>query len=423
MRQGLFFASGLSFSVLVFLGTLSIYYVPRALAQSAPSSLQNELNSQDAQIAALNAEIAQYEAEIQKAGADKATLQSAIKSLNLQKSKLQAQINLTQRQINATHVKITQLGASISDTQDSIDVSQAGLAEDLRSLAANDSQSLVTELLSSDSLGEAWSDIDADMALQGAIESHITGLQSQKQTLASSQKASQAEQKTLTSQEQQLTSQQTSLTATTKQKQQLLVQTSAQESKYQKLLAQAKAELAAFSAFAQNATSKGILSNQTSCDAWGCYYNQRDALWGNAALDGTLYTMKSDGCLVTSLAMVMTHYGYSNVTPVTINSNPSDFAAYFPAELLINNVPIESAIVSRVSVGTSYARMDAVLATGNPLIVGIHAYGGTHYIVFTSGSNGHYMMRDPYQPNAKDIPFSQYYQLSDIFSAAKVVIG
>ena len=113
------------------------------------------------------------------------------------------------------------------------------------------------------------------------------------------------------------------------------MQTNAQESTYQKLLAAAEAELNSFSAFTQNAGGSKLLPGQTNCDAWGCYYNQRDALWGNNSLDGTKYTLASDGCLVTAMAMVMTHYGYKNVTPATINADPGNFAAYYPAYLLV----------------------------------------------------------------------------------------
>ena len=58
---------------------------------------------------------------------------------------------------------------------------------------------------------------------------------------------------------------------------------------YEKLLAAAEAELKSFSAFAQNAGGSKLLGNQTVCDAWGCYYNQRDTAWGNDSLDGTKY--------------------------------------------------------------------------------------------------------------------------------------
>ena len=101
------------------------------------------------------------------------------------------------------------------------------------------------------------------------------------------------------------------------------------------MLTAAEAELKAFRRSPRTpAASKNLLGNQTSCDAWGCHYNQRDTAWGNNALNGTQYTLASDGCLVTAMAMVMTHYGYRDVTPATINGNSGNFAAYYPASLL-----------------------------------------------------------------------------------------
>jgi hypothetical protein len=200
-------------------------------------------------------------------------------------------------------------------------------------------------------------------------------------------------------------------------KNQLLVETSAKESTYQKLLAAAQAQLQSFSTFAQNAGGSKLLANQTSCDTWGCYYSQRDALWGNIALNGTQYKLASDGCLVTAMAMVMTHYGYRDVTPVTINSDPNNFAAYYPAYLML------TINVDGVSATRKTAAIDTTLATGNPVIVGIHAYGGTHYVVLVSGSKGNYIMRDPYIANGKDISFSASYSVRSIFGIARVVIG
>jgi peptidoglycan hydrolase CwlO-like protein len=397
-----------------------------AYAQSASqtsATIQSQIDTQDAQIAQLNAEIAQYQAQIQADSASKQTLQTAINSLSLQVKKVKAQVQTTQTQIAVTNLKIQQLGTGISNTQESIGANQAALGAGIRNLQEIDSEPLLVQVLSSDSVAEAWKDADQILQVQNGIQQEVQTLRTQKDTLTTSQNASQQEQAALTKQKQTLTAQQASLTQTENAKTKLLAETNSDEATYQKLLAAAQAELKSFSAFAQNAGGKGILYNQTVCDSWGCYYNQRDSKWGNDPLDGTSYAMKSDGCLVTSMAMVMTHYGYTNVTPITINSNPADFAAYYPAELLINDMPVGSATVTRVPLGTKQANIDAVLATGNPVVVGIHAYGGTHFIVFTSGSKGNYLMRDPYQPNAVDVPFTKYYSLSDIFSASKVVIS
>ena len=202
--------------------------------------------------------------------------------------------------------------------------------------------------------------------------------------------------------------------AAKKTKDQLLAETNAEESKYKTLLAGAKAELASFSAFAKNAGGSGLLGNQTSCDAWGCYYNQRDTAWGNDALNGTQYRLASDGCLVTAMAMVLTHYGHSGVTPRTINTNPTNFAAYYPAYLL-HTIYADGVIATRVA-----AAIDATLATGNPLVVGVHAYGGTHFVVLVSGSRGKYLMRDPYIANGKDINFTDHYSVRNIYEINRV---
>ena len=113
----------------------------------------------------------------------------------------------------------------------------------------------------------------------------------------------------------------------------------------------------------------------------------------------------------------MTHYGYRDVTPVTINSDPNNFAAYYPAYLLT------SINVDGVSVTRKTTAIDATLATGNPVIVGLKAYGGTHYVVLVSGGKGSYIMRDPYVTNGKDISFSSYYSMRNIFGISKVVIN
>ncbi len=180
---------------------------------------------------------------------------------------------------------------------------------------------------------------------------------------------------------------------------------------------QAQAQLAGFSNFTANFGGSSLLSGQTSCDDWGCYYNQRDTQWGGMALNGTQYTIASDGCLVTSMAMIFTHYGHRGVTPVSINSNSSNFASYYPAYLLYT-VHADGATASRIG-----AALDSTLSSGDPVVVGIHAYGGTHFVVIKGGSNGNYLMRDPYIPNGKDINFTDHYSVGSIYEIDRVSVN
>lgn len=200
------------------------------------------------------------------------------------------------------------------------------------------------------------------------------------------------------------------------QKQTLLAETQGSEAEYQRLLAQAQAQLAGFSGFAESQGGATLLSNQTVCDDWGCYYNQRDTQWGNIALNHTQYSIASDGCLLTSIAMVYTHYGHRDVTPISVNSNPANFASYYPAYLLYS-VTVNG--VSSQRVGTM---IDATLSTGHPVIVGIrYGNGNTHFVVLKGGSNGSYLMNDPFTPNGHNISFTSKYSLGSIFEIDKVV--
>lgn len=423
-HKAFFFALRTALCAAAGIAVLAVRGVPVAKAQivttpavTSSSSLQQQLDANDQQILNLNQQIATYQAALQQVGADKKTLQAAINALDLQRKKVEAQVALTQHQITATQLQIQQLGGEIQDAQQTIATEQVALGASLRILQKTVARPLLIQVLSSGDISQAWSDMNATLQVQNTIRNKMETLQAQESNLADSQTASKQKQATLAAQQQALASQQQSLVATVQSKSQLLSETNAKESNYEKLLAAAEAELASFSAFAQNAGGSKLLGSQTVCDAWGCYYNQRDATWGNIPLDGTQYKLASDGCLVTSMAMVMTHYGYHDVTPVTINSDPDNFATYYPAYLM-TTITVDGVTATRKA-----AAISATLATGNPVIVGLHAYGGTHYVVLTGGSSGNYIMRDPYIAGGNDISFSAHYSLRNIFSIAKVQIG
>lgn len=200
-------------------------------------------------------------------------------------------------------------------------------------------------------------------------------------------------------------------------KNELLSQTQGSESNYQSILAQTKAQLASFQGFVTSQGGASLLGNQTTCDDWGCYYNQRDSSWGGTALNGTGYTLASDGCLVTAMAMVYTHYGHRDVNPQSINSNSGNFGG-IPAALLRYSVSANGVSSSRVS-----ADIDSTLASGHPVVVGISYDGGNlpdHFVVFVSGSGGNYVMNDPFTPNGHNIDFRGRYPGVRIVESDKV---
>ncbi len=135
------------------------------------------------------------------------------------------------------------------------------------------------------------------------------------------------------------------------------------------------------------------------------------------ALNNTGYSISEDGCLLTSMAMVYTHYGHRCVTPITINSNSGNFAAYEPAYLL-RTITADGASSTRIS-----SSIDSILSTGDPVIVGISYDGGPiadHFVVLISGSGGSYQMNDPFTPNGHNIPFTSHYSLGSIVEIDRV---
>ena len=400
---------------LIFLGFSIVASAPAVRAQSA-ANLQTQIDAHTQQINSLEAEIAAYQKQLDALGAKKNTLQSTINSLTLSQKQLAIKIRVTRNKIDSANLQIRELTLSMGDKEAAIAADQVAIGKALQSVAENDQSSFFTMVISSNSLRDAWQTVDEAVQFNRALANNISDLRAVRTTLAANRNQVTAAKASLVSLQSQLATQNRSLIASKIGEQQLLAQTKNSESNYQKLLAAAQAELASFSTFTAAAGGSKLLANQTVCDAWGCYYNQRDALWGNIPLNGTKYRLASDGCLVTAMAMVLTHYGYRDVTPLTINSNPSNFAAYYPALLLFTTY-VDGITATRIA-----STIDATLSSGNPVIVGLRAYGGTHFVVLVSGSRGNYLMRDPYVANGNDISFSSHYAVRNIYAVDKVVI-
>ena len=126
--------------------------------------------------------------------------------------------------------------------------------------------------------------------------------------------------------------------------------------------------------------------------------------------------MAGYGCLITSVAMVASHMGHKEIMPSDIAlSSGSNFAV--DTAMLRYTITVKGVNISRN--GTS--SIDSALNSG-PVIVGIYAYGGTHFVVLKSGSNGNYIMNDPFISGGHDISFTDHYSLNSIFERDTVSI-
>ncbi len=343
------------------------------------------------------------------------TLKSQIELMDGQIYLTSAKIKETEQNIASTQKEIDTLSTRISGLDDSLSYLSKLLLNRIVQGYKNRSYSIFDTIFASTTAEDLIGQIKYQKTVQDNNQKMLVQVQETKLNFEDQKQLREEKVKQLDNLKATLAQQQTDLQRQQKEKQDLLTETQNSEAVYQNLLNQAKAQLQGFSQFTSSQGGSSILNNQTVCDDWGCYYNQRDTQWGNNSLNGTQYTLASDGCLVTSMAMIYSHYGHRDVTPQTINSNPNNFASYYPAYLKF------SIIANGVSSTRIDAAIDSQLSQGNPVVVEI-SLGGIdyHFVVLISGSNGNYQMNDPYVPNGHNISFTSKYPISSIVAVQKV---
>ncbi|MDP3940778.1 MAG: hypothetical protein Q8Q49_00565 [bacterium] len=344
------------------------------------------------------------------------------KSLSSQIAVMDNQIKLTEYRIESTKQEIIQLEEDIAIATNKVTQLESSLQDVTKTLIHRIQATYMAGTVSSFSMLLSASDLDNFLARENYLkkmQEHDKQLmytvQQAKVDYANQKDIYVEKQRKVQALKTQLESYNADLQVEKDNKKTLLAQTQGSEANYQRLLSQAKAQLAGFSRFTANSGGAGLLSGQTTCDDWGCYYNQRDSQWGSQSLNGTQYTLASDGCLVTAMAMVMTHYGRKTL-PSDINANPNNFASYYPAYLLYT---ISANGTTAERIGSS---IDSALSSGDPVVVGLRALGGTHFVVLRSGSGGNYMMNDPYIENGNNISFNDHYSVGSIYEVSRVAI-
>jgi murein DD-endopeptidase MepM/ murein hydrolase activator NlpD len=226
-----------------------------SIAQSA-EELQNQINTNRAQIEAINKEIAQFEKELTSVGQKKQTLQTAVNAIDLSVKQTQAKVRGKQSQIATTELEIKQLGGEIADKEVSIQVDSAAIAETVRALNETSAVSLVEMMLINDSVADVWDDTEAVMTIQETMHTHVASLESAKQVLTVDKEETEKKRAELVRQKAELASEEQSLAVQKKEQQNLLAQTKNQESTYQSLLAQKRASKATFEAALTDLESK-----------------------------------------------------------------------------------------------------------------------------------------------------------------------
>ncbi|MFZ1075129.1 MAG: peptidoglycan DD-metalloendopeptidase family protein [Minisyncoccia bacterium] len=219
---------------------------PRFARADAASDLQAQIDANNSQMASLQADIAAYQKQLDALGAQKSTLQSTINTLAISQKQLAKQMQVTQNKVATANLQVQQLTFSIGDTQQTIGADQNTIAKALRDIDQGEQMPLFMQLISSNSLSDAWNAADQTLQFNQALGNHIDSLHTEQMQLASNRDAISVEEAQLVALQNQLTTQKRSVDATTAAQKQLLTQTKNQESNYQKLITQKEASEKSF---------------------------------------------------------------------------------------------------------------------------------------------------------------------------------
>lgn len=335
------------------------------------------------------------------------TLSGEISYMDSQIKLTTIQIETTKEKINTLLDEITQLETEVQRLEGVLNTRLALLLHRIPAAYKRSVASQFGMLLFSHNLSDFIDRAKYLSAVQKEDASLVFQVKATQNSYNESKQVREDKKKQLEKIQQQLIVQSAQLEQQKESKNALLAATQGNEDKYSQLRQQALAQIAAIQGFVTGAGGASVLQNQTVCDDWGCYYNQRDAQWAGYTLGSSSYSVAESGCLITSVAMVATHYK-KDIKPGDLATNASLF---FDSTgfLYQGTISVKGASITRYSGGT----IDSELAAGRPVIVGVYR-GPAHFIVLKSGSNGNYTMNDPFWPSAHDVSFSSHYNVSDI---------
>lgn len=347
------------------------------------------------------------------------------------------QIKLTTLRINAAKVKIDTLLNEISQLETEVQrlegVLNVRLALLLHRIPAAYKRSVTSQfgiLLFSQNLSDFINRAKYLQTVQNEDAALVFQVKATQNSYNDSKLVREDKKKQLEQIQQQLEAQNVQLAQQKQAKDALLAQTQGQESTYAEMRAAAFARLTSFANFTQGL---GLLSGQTSCDGWGCYYSQRDSQWGNALIngqssgcDGSCSVLRV-GCLITSVAMMASHLVHKDILPIDIAfSSPFNFSVG-TADLMKGTISVKGYNITRSSLwiklnNTDYINQDSLRNWLNdgPVIIGTYVPTGTHFVVIKSYTNGTYIMNDPVTENGHDKSFTDYYSLGNVYEVDRV---
>jgi peptidoglycan hydrolase CwlO-like protein len=370
------------------------------------ASYESDLEKIYDEIEAINDELSQKKKESK-------TLANEIYILNQEVYQTQLRINATLKGIAATDAEIQKKNSQIADAELRLTKEKSNLGELIRVMYEEGQSSTIEIIAKSGSFNEYVNRTEYLEQIQLKVKIKADAIVTLKNELGLAKKNLEEKKVELQSlrgeqqEAQRIVLMQRSSLGT------LLSVAKGDEAAFQKALNQKKEEANALEQAleAERSGGSGSYGNVPQ-------YFQTDPTWKKVGLNGTSSTIGAYGCGVSSIAMVLSSYGYYQ-TPKTVGTNSRYF---WGSSDLISWGQLPYATGYRFkNVGNPYAndytRASQWASIGKPFIVYIkdafaYYYNGrlyhtNHFVVIVGTSGGRWIMNDPVRGSGLD--YNKYY--------------
>jgi murein DD-endopeptidase MepM/ murein hydrolase activator NlpD len=230
--------------ILLILAILFGFSIP--VKGATVEELQSKINQNSSTIQQLQEEIKQLSTQLGATAAQRKTLQNTINQLELNSKKLQNEISLTESKIGKTDLQIQELAVGINEKITTIERNKIALAESIRNLQQNDSQSPMEQMLSYPDISTFSTIIEAQGKYQNAVREKLNELETLKHNLESDKDQTEQKKDELVTLKSQLADQNKVIEVNKSEQTKVLVQTKSKEALYQQMIAEKKAKEKAF---------------------------------------------------------------------------------------------------------------------------------------------------------------------------------
>lgn len=230
-----------SFNSLVFV--LLSFFVLAGMSVYAEEveEIREKIDERQLELQKIDEEIAGYERELTAVSREKSTLQGAVRQLDISRSSVRAKVTKTEKQVGITENEIEHITQEIEEKEIQIDINTDALAQALRRMHEQESDTFIEIFLRGNTVSDVWGDLETLRRFQSVVQVKVGELNTHKLDLESSVESAKSEHDRLSNYQEKLVIQKRSLDINRVAKNNLLRDTKNKESNYQALLARKRA--------------------------------------------------------------------------------------------------------------------------------------------------------------------------------------